>query len=124
MMASRSASSIVATNKKTFGETTLCRIQAKGEKKMTRVIITAQVEDSANWENGFRTHGGLFKDMTVTAMHFTATDENEVAIHFEVDNADKYFELMEAPVTAEAMAFDGVKRETVKIFVLDKVFDL
>ena len=91
---------------------------------MPSIIVTLQVEDSANWEKGFRTHSELFKDMTVTAMHFTATDENEVAIQFEVDNADKYFELMEAPVTAEAMAFDGVKRETVKIFVLDKVFDL
>ncbi len=91
---------------------------------MPSIIVTAQVEDSANWEKGFLTHGELFKDMTATAVRFTATDENEVAIHFEVDNADKYFELMEAPVTAEAMAFDGVKRETVKVFVLDKEFDL
>ncbi len=91
---------------------------------MTRVIATAQVEDSAKWENGFRTHGGLFNDMTVTAIHFTATDGNEIAIHFEVDDIDKFFELFEAPVTAESMAFDGVKRETVKVYVLDKEFDL
>ncbi len=91
---------------------------------MTRIIATAQVEDSAKWEEGFRTHGDLFKDMTVTAIHFTATAENEVAAHFEVANLDKYFEVFESPATAEAMAFDGFKRETAKVFVLDKEFDL
>ncbi len=29
---------------------------------------------------------------------------------------------MDSPETAEAMALDGVKRETVKVFVLDKEF--
>ncbi len=29
---------------------------------------------------------------------------------------------MDSPATAEAMASDGVKRETVKVFVLDKEF--
>jgi hypothetical protein len=91
---------------------------------MARVIVTAQVEDSVKWEEGFRTHGALFNDMTVTAIQFTTTDENEVAIDFEVDDLDNYFKIFEAPVTAEAMAFDGVKRETVKVFVLDKEFDL
>ena len=91
---------------------------------MTRIIATAQVEDSAKWEEGFRTHGDLFKDMTVTAIHFTATDENEIAIQFEVDDTAKFFELFAAPITAESMKFDGVKRETVKVFVLDKEFNL
>jgi hypothetical protein len=31
---------------------------------------------------------------------------------------------MASPATAEAMAFDGVKRETVKVFVLDKEFNV
>ena len=91
---------------------------------MPRITITAQVEDSANWEKGFRTHGKLFNNYTSTAIHFTATDENEVAIHWEVSDLDKFLELMESSETAEAMAFDGVKRETVKVFVLDKEFDL
>ncbi len=91
---------------------------------MPRVIITAQVEDSADWEKGFRTHGGLFNDYTATAIHFTATDENEVAILWELDDLDKFLSLVESPETIEAMEFDGVKRETVKSFVLDKLFDL
>jgi hypothetical protein len=31
---------------------------------------------------------------------------------------------LDAPGTAEAMAADGVKRDTVKVFVLDKDFNL
>lgn len=91
---------------------------------MPTVIVTSQVENSAKWEEGFRTHGGLFRDMTVTNIQFTATDDNEIAIRFDVENLDTYFEIFEQPITAESMKFDGVKRETVKVFVLDKVFDL
>lgn len=91
---------------------------------MPTVIVTAQCENSAKWEEGFRTHGGLFRDMTVTNIQFTATDENEIAIRFDVDNLDTYFELFEQPITAESMKIDGVKRDTVKVFVLDKMFEL
>jgi hypothetical protein len=91
---------------------------------MPRVIITAQVEDSEKWKEGFRTHGALFQDQTVKVLHFTANDENEVALYQEVGDLETYFKVMSSPETAEAMAFDGVKRETVKIFVLDEEFTL
>ena len=91
---------------------------------MARIIVTAQVEDSANWEEGFRTHGELFNDYTSTAIHFTATADNYIAIHWEVDDLDKFLELVDSPRTVEAMEFDGVKRDTVKLSVLDKEFDL
>ncbi len=55
---------------------------------MPTILVTAQCEDSAKWEEGFRTHGGLFRDMTVTNLQFTATDDNEIAIRFDVDNLD------------------------------------
>ena len=91
---------------------------------MPKVIVTAQVEDSANWEIGFRSHAGLFNDYTATAISFSATDDNEVAILWDVTNLDRYLELMDSPETAEAMAQDGVKRETVKVYVLDKEINL
>ena len=91
---------------------------------MPKVVVTAQVEDSANWENGFRSHTSLFNDYTATAINFAATDDNEVAILWEVANLDKYLELMDSPETAEAMAQDGVKRETVRVYVLDKDLNL
>ena len=91
---------------------------------MPTVIVTAQCEDSTKWEEGFRTHGGLFRDMTVSNIQFTATDDNEIAIRFDVDNLDTYFEIFGQPIMADSMKFDGVKRDTVKVFVLDKIFDL
>jgi len=91
---------------------------------MPKVIVTAQVEDSANWENGFRNHAGLFNDYTATAINFSATDDNEVAILWDVANLDRYLELMDSPETAAAMAQDGVKRDTVKVYVLDKEINL
>ena len=96
----------------------------KKEKQMSRAIITAKVENSAAWENGFRSHAELFNDYTATAIYFTATDENEVAILWEVTDMDRFLELLDAPETAEAMAYDGVNRESVKVYVLDKEIDL
>jgi len=94
------------------------------EKEMFRAIITAQVEDSANWEIGFRSHASLFNQYTATAIHFAATNDNEVAILWEVANLDTFLAQLDSPETAEAMAHDGVNRETVKVYVLNKKFNL
>ena len=91
---------------------------------MARVVVTAQVQDATEWEEGFRTHVELFREQTATAMYFTVTDENEFAICAEVDDLDKWREILESSATEEAMEHDGVKRETVKVFVLDKELDL
>ena len=90
---------------------------------MPRIVITAQVEDLAKWEEGFRTHGDLFRSQTVSGPIGIATNEgNEVAVCFDASALDTYMSILESPATAEAMAYDGVKRETVKVFVLDKEF--
>ncbi len=89
---------------------------------MAKIIITAQVEDSAKWEEGFRTHGELLRSMTSTVTYFTITKENELTLYAEPDDVDKFLEVMDSPATEEAMAYDGVKRETVKVVVLDKEF--
>ncbi len=89
---------------------------------MPRVVITAQVEDPAKWEEGFRTHGGLLGTMSQTSTFFSMNDDNEVVLYSRPSDLDKFMEVMESPDTEEAMAFDGVKRGTVKVFVLDKVF--
>ena len=91
---------------------------------MAKVIITAEVEDTAKWEEGFRTHGDLFSSQTITTMVFGIGEGNEVALYSEVEDLDTWREILETPATHEAMAFDGVKRETVKVFVLDKELDL
>ena len=89
---------------------------------MAKVIITAQVEDSAKWEEGFRTHGELLKSMTSTVTYFTISKDNELTLYAEPNDVDKFLEVMDSPATEEARAYDGVKRDTVKISVLDKEF--
>ena len=89
---------------------------------MPKVMLTAEVEDSAKWEEGFRTHGDLLGSMSQSVTYFTATSDNEVALYSEPDDIDKFMEVLESPATAEAMAIDGVKRETLKVFVLDREF--
>ena len=92
---------------------------------MPRVIITAQVEDLAKWEEGFRTHGDLFRRQTITRPIGIGFGEgNEVALCLEPENLTTFMEILESPATAEAMAYDGVIRETVRVFVLDKEFQV
>jgi hypothetical protein len=42
----------------------------------------------------------------------------------EPENLKSFKQALESQETVEAMAFDGVKRETVKTFVLDKEMKL
>ena len=90
---------------------------------MPKVVITAEVEDPAKWEAGFRTHGDLFRSQTVTKpIDIAIIQGNHVAVCMEPDDLGTFMKVMDSPATADAMAFDGVKRETVKIFVLDRTF--
>ena len=90
---------------------------------MPKVVITAQVEDPVKWEELFRTHGDLFRtSYTVTTPIGIAITGNEVAVCFEPANLDALMAAVDSPATAEAMATDGVKRETVKVYVMDKEF--
>lgn len=88
---------------------------------MPKVVITAQVEDLVKWEKGFRTHGSLFRSQTISKpIDFATSAGNQVAVCAEPADLGAFMKIMDSPATAEAMAFDGVKRETVKVFVLDK----
>ena len=89
---------------------------------MARIIITTQVEDLAKWEAGFRSHGDMFRTQGVTRVDYGIGEDNTVAACFELRDLDFFMKTLESPETAEAMAFDGVKRETVKLFVVDKEF--
>ena len=90
---------------------------------MPRVVVTAQVEELVKWEEGFRTHGDLFRSQTVSGPIGIATNEdNEIAVCFDASDLDRFLQGMDSSETAETMAVDGVKRETVKVFVLDKEF--
>ena len=87
---------------------------------MPTVIVTAEVENVERWEKGFRTHGDLFRQMGVSRMEFCTGPGNRIAVAGDTNNLDAYMKILDSPATAEAMASDGVKRETVKMFVLDR----
>ena len=92
---------------------------------MPAVVVTAEVEDGKTWEERFRTHVSLFKEYTIAKpVRFAVGEGNRVTICFEPDDLDTYMASMDSKATADAMAHDGVKRETVKIVVLDKSVDL
>ena len=73
------------------------------------------------WEKNFRTHGSPFRSQTVNKPVSSATIEgNHVAVCLEPDDLDTCMKILDSPATVEVMTFDGVTRETVKVFVLDK----
>ena len=89
---------------------------------MPKIILTADVEDGANWERNYRTHGDLFKAAGIGTVHYTVGDDNHVVMCTDVDDVGAYMDFVSAESTQDAMKNDGVKRNTVKLFVLDKEF--
>lgn len=90
---------------------------------MPRILVTAQVEDPVSWEQGFRTHGDLFRRQTCSQMEYSING-NEVAVLASPRDFDAFMALFEADDTAEAMEADGVMRETVKVYIIDNVWEL
>jgi len=91
---------------------------------MATVIITGQAEDSAAWEANFQTHNDVFRDYTATSVRYGTADNNEVITIWEVQDLDKMLASMDSAETAEAMKSDGFKRDTARVFVVDKELNL
>lgn len=86
---------------------------------MSKLIVVAQCKDPVKWEQGFRTHAELFKSQTVNKPVSYGMEGNQVAVCLEPDDFASFMRFMDSPATAEAMDFDGILRDTVKMFVLD-----
>jgi hypothetical protein len=95
---------------------------SRKDTNVAKVVATLQVEDGSKWEQGFQTHADLFKKQTIGKPIAYAVNNNEVTILFEPDDLETYLKILDSAETHEAMAVDGVKRETVEISVLDKEF--
>ncbi len=93
---------------------------------MPMIVVTAQVEDLVKWEEGFRTHGDIFRSQTIISPVRMATndEDNRIAVCFEVSDLATALGVLASPVTGEAMTRDGVYWETMKLFVFDKEFHL
>ncbi|MGD8810907.1 MAG: hypothetical protein PVG24_14965 [Gammaproteobacteria bacterium] len=88
---------------------------------MAKVVLTAQVEDTASWEKAFRTHRDLFRSFGLTQVYEYGIGENsEVAVVVDVSDADAFLKTLESPENVDAMKNDGVIRDTVKVFVIDR----
>jgi hypothetical protein len=90
---------------------------------MPKVILTAQVDDAQKWEAGFRTHGDVLRTYDLNGPVEYSIVGNDVALYMETKDIDKLKRTMQLPETAAAMAFDGVQRNTVKVFVMEKKMD-
>jgi len=94
---------------------------------MTKIVFTAQVQDAVKWEEGYRAHAPLLREFlgVTKPIHFTTNKEtNEICINVEPDDLEKYLELVGSPEVIEAMEKNGVKRETAKLYILDKVLQV
>ena len=67
-------------------------------------------------------HGALFRSYTITKPINFATAGDQIVACFEPDDLGTLMMNMDSPVNVKAMAADGVRRETVKVFVLVREF--
>ena len=86
---------------------------------MTKVMVSAKVEDIERWKNGFATHWELFKTQGGTVAYYGAGNNNKGAACFETSDLNAFMEILESSETAEAMSNDGIIEGTVEVFVLD-----
>ena len=86
---------------------------------MTKVMVSAEVENIERWKTGFATHSELFKKQAVTVAYYGAGEKNKGVACFETEDLNAFMEILESSDTAEAMSHDGIIDGTVEIFVLD-----
>ena len=98
----------------------------KGSKKMSKILVIAQCKGQAKWEAGFRTHADLFRNSYAVSkpVSYGVGEDDYVAACFETSDFAKAMSAISSPETAKAMEFDGILRDTMKVFVLDKELEV
>jgi hypothetical protein len=89
---------------------------------MSKILVIAKCKDKAKWEAGFRTHGELFKTAYGISkpVSYGMGEDDYVVACFETSDLAKVRSAISSPETIKAMESDGLLRDTVKVFVLDK----
>ena len=98
----------------------LPQISEGGNKIMVTVLVVAQCKDPRKWEESFVAHGPLFRTMGATGPAHYGLDGNSAAVLMDMKDLDHFDKMMSSQAIADAMAADGVLRETARLFVLDK----
>jgi hypothetical protein len=88
------------------------------------VVLTAHVKDPAKWEKGFRSHTELHRRGPTQLIHYTVTQNNDIVMYSETENVDEYLKYIRSPEVAKAMDEDGVDRDTLKVYPLEKEFEV
>ena len=88
---------------------------------MAHFVMLCEVDEPEAWEQKFRTHGEIFRRMGGTATQFTI-DGNQVAMHVETADLQTFLQILQSEEIEQAMKDDGVRRETVRSWVLDREF--
>ena len=92
---------------------------------MPRIVLTAEVENTKDWEQKFRTHRDLFREMGHASVYeYGIGENNEVVVTVDVGDAAAFLTSLESAENVAAMENDGVKRDTVKVWVVDKALDI
>lgn len=89
---------------------------------MPKICVMAKCKDQAKWEAGFRTHADFFRtEYGLTApIAYGMGEDGYVGTCFETNDVAKFMSAIALPETAAAMEGDGLLRDTVQVFVLDK----
>jgi len=91
---------------------------------MPRIVAVVEVDDLKTWEPAFRTHGELFRQQTIKGVYeYTMIEDgNRVVLSADVEDIETFFSVLETADAEDAKDVDGVKRESMQFFVLDKTF--
>ena len=93
---------------------------------MARIVITAKVKDVVKWEEGYRSHAPMLRELmgvTKPVQFTTNADTNEICISAEPNDLEHYLKMGQSPEIAEAMEKNGVIGDTVKFYILDKMLE-
>lgn len=90
---------------------------------MTMVLFFHEVEDGERWANAWKKgtpgnrHEGLFAGVATARTFRDPENPNLVGGILEVEDMAKFQALMESDEAIKAAAEDGVKRDTLRVFV-------
>jgi len=85
---------------------------------MPKIIITHEVDNVEHWITSTKRQevfAGIVKNIE-TFVH--PTDPNKVGLTMEVDDMDALGAMLQSDVGAAAMKYDGVRPETVTMYVV------
>lgn len=84
---------------------------------MPKVIVTHEVDDVTHWlESKMREE--VFSDVVEDIRTFVhPTDPNKVGLSMDISDMSAFDAVMESEAGAEAMKFDGVRPETIVLYV-------